>query len=348
MKRKGKLVFAAILAAAALLGTTLFGCSKSGDYTEEIREYQEKLESLSAENEALQAQLNEALGLSAPEETETEEEAPTESEVLPEEGIVSENEAPPQNEGDDLCKILVLGDSIWGNYRDETGVAAKVETYLGWSGCPAQVYNAAIGGSRATVDLDDDPNSFGPASDNSLAKMVSILEGNTDVAMLEGKPAYEPMQEVLQCKDEIDAVILAYGMNDFLNQAPINNSDSPWTGFGTALIQGVYGIQRVFPHARILIITPTYASYFSIPVANMGEKALYNYASVACDVAKGEHLLCMDAYNNLGIDMYNSDEYLEDGVHLNEKGRDLYARGVAGVLLYGQAGEVSGNAINFE
>ena len=52
----------------------------------------------------------------------------------------------------------------------------------------------------------------------------------------------------------------------------------------------------------------------------MGEKALYNYASIACDVAVGQGTLCVDAYDNLGVDAYNADEYLEDGIHLNEKG----------------------------
>ena len=46
----------------------------------------------------------------------------------------------------------------------------------------------------------------------------------------------------------------------------------------------------------------------------MGEKALYNYASIACDVAVGQGTLCVDAYDNLGVDAYNADEYLEDGI----------------------------------
>ena len=133
--------------------------------------------------------------------------------------------------------------------------------------------------------------------------------------------------------------------NDFLAQAPINNSDRPWTGFGTALSEGVKGVRSVFPQAQILITSPNYASYFPIPVKNMGEKALYNYASIACDVAVGQGTLCVDTYDNLGVDAYNADEYLEDGIHLNEKGRSLYAKTIASCLLYGTAGQISGNNI---
>ena len=163
--------------------------------------------------------------------------------------------------------------------------------------------------------------------------------------MLQGKAAYDDIKAVMDVKDQIDVVILSYGMNDFLAQAPINNSDRPWTGFGTALNSGVLEIKGIFPQAQILIISPNFASYFPIPVKNMGEKALYNYASIACDVAVGQGTLCVDAYDNLGVDAYNADEYLEDGIHLNEKGRSLYAKTIASCLLYGTAGQISGNNI---
>ena len=76
----------------------------------------------------------------------------------------------------------------------------------------------------------------------------------------------------MNVKDQIDVVILSYGMNDFLAQAPINNSDRPWTGFGTALSEGVKGVRSVFPQAQILITSPNYASYFPIPVKNMEKR----------------------------------------------------------------------------
>lgn len=363
MKRMPKFLCSLGLTAAALLGTVCSGCAQTGDYTEEIREYQAKLESLAAENEGLRAQLEELTAGQEPLE-----ESLQETQIISEESTAEEEsgagldgqDAQPEETADDSSQageedasahsyqILVLGDSIWGNYRDNTGVTVKVDQYLGQLGYSAKIYNAAIGGTRATIDPEDSPYTFGPASENSLLKMISILDGKTDVGLLEGKPAYEDMQRALENKEEINVVIVAYGMNDFLSQVPINSSDMPWTGFGTALSLGVDSIKRIFPQAKVLIVAPSYASYFSVPVSNMGEKALYNYASVACDVARGEQTLCVDAYNNLGIDMYNSDQYLEDGVHLNEAGRDLYARAVVGALLYAQPGQISGNAMEID
>ena len=347
MKRLSKLSCSLLLTASMLVGTMLSGCGQTTDYTAEIKEYQNKLESLAAENEELKAQLGITETQSA-EETGNTETAESAQEMASETQTTAETAAQQaentNNSGEEM-KILVLGDSIWGNYRDDTGVSACLARYLGKRGKNATVYNGAIGGTRATISPDDNEYQFGPASDCSLAKMISILRGDTDVEMLQGKAAYDDIKAVMDVKDQIDVVIISYGMNDFLAQVPINNSDRPWTGFGTALSEGVKGVRSVFPQAQILITSPNYASYFPIPVQNMGEKALYNYASIACDVAVGQGTLCVDAYDNLGVDAYNSDEYLEDGIHLNEKGRSLYAKTIASCLLYGTPGQISGNDI---
>lgn len=373
MKKISKRTCSLLLTVLVGIGSLLSGCAQTADYTEEIKAYQEKLEILMAENEELKAQLGVLENptetasdetQTAPTETRTSEtesqtESQTETEALPtqtasetaeETGAEqpAETDAETEDPEERISRILVLGDSIWGNYRDETGVAAKVTAYMAREGYQAEVYNAAIGGTRATIDAEDNEWEFGPASENSLVKMLSILDEKTDVELLQGKPAYEDMKAALAVKDKLDVIILAYGMNDFLSQAPINNSDRPWTGFGTALVSGVKAARRICPGAEVMVVAPTYASYFSIPVQNMGEKALYNYASVACDVGRGQETYCVDAYNKLGIDTYNADEYLEDGVHLNEKGRDLYARGIVANLFYGKPGQISGNAIEFD
>ncbi len=352
MRREMKWICSMFLTAAVLAGTVLSGCAESTDYVEEVKQYQARLEELEAENQELREQLGLLQAPSeTPAETETASVPQTQSaETVPETTQLQTQASEPEtvqeaSAEDGLVRVLVLGDSIWGNYRDETGIAARVEYYMQRAGYAAKVYNAAIGGTRATLDPQDSEWEYGPASENNLGKMTSILLERTDVGLLQGKPAYEAMQEAITLKQDIDLVILAYGMNDFLSQAPINDSDRPWIGFGTAMVKGIQQAREACPNAEVMVITPSYASYFSIPVQNMGSQALYNYASVACDAAKGEMALCVDAYNNIGIDAYNADEYLADGVHLNEKGRDLYARSVVSCYLYGNKGEVSGNRI---
>lgn len=363
MRKRSKFLCALALTAALLAATVAAGCAQSTDYTEEIRGYQERLETLMQENEALQERLALLEGSAASPgiEEETQETAETQSDsgTAFSEETVEETEpapetVPAETEGnadageEKTVRILVLGDSIWGNYRDDTGVAVKVQGYMGRLGYDAVIYNAAIGGTKATLDPEDSPWEFGPGSNNDLPKMISILDEKTDVGYLQGKAAYEEMAAAIEGKDKLDVVILAYGMNDFLEQAAINNSDEPWKGYGTALVHAVGEIRRICPKAQIMIVAPTYASYFPISVSNMGEKALSNYASIAMDVAKGEGTLCVDGYSGLGIDPYTADAYIEDGVHLNEKGRDVYARAVASCLVFGQEGQVSGNTYDFD
>ena len=237
MKRLSKVSCGLLLTASLLIGAMLSGCGQTTDYTAEIREYQNKLESLAAENEELKAQLG-ITETQSTEENQTAAETENQSQEMVSENQTTETDVQQaentDNSGDEM-KILVLGDSIWGNYRDDTGVSARLAACLAQEGKNATVYNGAIGGTRATISPDDNEYQFGPASDCSLGKMVSILRGDTDVEMLQGKAAYDDIKAVMDVKDQIDVVILSYGMNDFLAQAPINNSDRPWTGFGTVL-----------------------------------------------------------------------------------------------------------------
>lgn len=364
MRRRSKFLFSLVLTAAVLAGTVAAGCSQGTDYTAEIRDYQDRLEAMAQENEALQERVEELerlLGGSVA--SVTEETAETESAdgsaafssetvetTAPESAAETESEETEEKrDEDDVTRILVFGDSIWGNYRDDTGIAARVEQYMKGFGRDTVVYNAAIGGTRATLDYDDSPWTYGPGNDASLPMMLSILDGKTDLALLEGKAAHDVMAEVMEIKDQIDYVILAYGMNDFLAQVPLNDSDYPKSGYGTALVFAAQELKRILPQAQGMVISPTFASYFPIPVQNQGDRALFNYAKVVRMVGTDQdlHLLCMDAYNELGIDPYNAEDYIEDGIHLNARGRELYAQHVVSCLMFGTPGQVSENSYNF-
>ena len=197
MKRLSKVSCGLLLTASLLIGVMLSGCGQTTDYTAEIREYQNKLESLAAENEELKAQLG-ITETQSTEETQTAAETENQSQEMVSENQTTETDVQQaentDNSGDEM-KILVLGDSIWGNYRDDTGVSARLAACLAQEGKNATVYNGAIGGTRATISPDDNEYQFGPASDCSLGKMVSILRGDTDVEMLQGKPAYDDIRQ---------------------------------------------------------------------------------------------------------------------------------------------------------
>lgn len=116
MKRLSKVSCGLLLTASLLIGAMLSGCGQTTDYTAEIREYQNKLESLAAENEELKAQLGITETQSA-EETQTAAETENQSQEMASENQTTETDVQQaentDNSGDEM-KILVLGDSIWG------------------------------------------------------------------------------------------------------------------------------------------------------------------------------------------------------------------------------------------
>ena len=66
---------------------------------------------------------------------------------------------------------------------------------------------------------------------------------------------------------------------------------------------------------------------------NNGYGTLYDYAGTCEYIAGEQQVLFFDAYLDIGIDGYTAEEYLEDGVHLTDKGRQIYADALAKMIL---------------
>ena len=65
---------------------------------------------------------------------------------------------------------------------------------------------------------------------------------------------------------------------------------------------------------------------------NNGYGTLRDYKG-KCEYLSGElGTMFYNAYDHLGIDGYTADEYLEDGIHLTEEGRQLYADALARLI----------------
>ena len=68
-------------------------------------------------------------------------------------------------------------------------------------------------------------------------------------------------------------------------------------------------------------------------VTNTGNGTLFDYKGICNYVANEAQVEFFNAYQDLGIDGYTAEEYLEDGVHLTEAGRRLYADALAKRIL---------------
>lgn len=233
-------------------------------------------------------------------------------------------------------QIVFMGDSILDNNRDETGVP-----YLVGQECNAKVYNMAIGGSTAAL-LPDEQYNFANWSSAGLLGVVNAILGNINPDIFDGRPA----GEVLKTCDfyKTDYFVIEYGVNDFtsrqipqsryLENGDILGVDASHTYAG-ALDLAVGMLHDTFPDAKILIISPHYCQIFEGGTfmgdaysMNYGYGTLVEFFRIAGYVAeqrREDNVLFFNAMEESGIDAYTADEYLEDGVHLTEKGRRDYA-----------------------
>ena len=131
-------------------------------------------------------------------------------------------------------------------------------------------------------------------------------------------------------------------MNDLLRATPMSNSDNGYDirTYVGALRYAVSNLNEYAHDATIILCAPNYAMFYNGDkfigdgnTLNTGYGTLFDYKGSCEYVAKEQGAQFFDAYLDLGIDGYTADEYLEDGVHLTEAGRRLYADALSEMIL---------------
>lgn len=381
---KQKKALAVLLMITLLIVSVLGGCSPeksdtaSAEYEEQIRQLQEEIGRLNEQLAQYTASEGTAESAVPSSESGTEtadaSQAASETDAGPEtasapetdagseDASVSENAAvsgntsgesgsPEGSQEEDRTQIVVFGDSIWDSTRDETGIAYLVSEYM-----DADVYNCAIGGTRATLKPGEATDNYDTWDSTSLSGMVNVALGKVDPeTFLEGYIAGGVIRDIDFSKT--DYFIIAYGLNDYFAGAPLNADNyNSWDahGYGGALRFAIDRLRGAFPDAQILLISPNYCQfwkdgymYTDSNMKDFGGGTLTDYANVCRNVAETQNTLFIDGYSTLGINTYTAEEYLEDGIHLTEDGRELYAKAVSSCLKYGKPGEVSGNSVYY-
>lgn len=241
----------------------------------------------------------------------------------------------PERHAVNKLQIVFLGDSILDGYRNETGIVSLTGMY-----CDADVYNLAMGGTTAALSTDESAE-YGKWTSRCLQGVVHAICGDVDPGIMEGHKA----KEVFDSCDfsETDYFVLEYGMNDFLSSIPLNDETDvydPYTYVG-ALRNAIQSLREDYPDAQIVLCSPNYAHFWGsdgtyLGDGNMSSNGVANlveYHRVCGNVADDMKTLFMNAYEGIGLDAYTADEYLEDGVHLSEKGREAYARKLSQIIL---------------
>lgn len=265
------------------------------------------------------------------EETIVDPEELQEPEIEPQEVTETIPEQPAVNR----MQIVFLGDSILDGYRNDTGIA-----YLTGMYCDADVYNLAMGGTTAALTTYEKAV-YEEWSSRCLQGVVHAICGNVDPEILNG---YQAGEVFATCDfSNTDYFVIEYGMNDFLSGIPLNDSDDffdEYTYVG-ALRIAIQRLRESFPDATIVLCSPNYAQFWGKDGSYLGDGNMVNngggklveYYRVCGNVSADMHTLFLNAYEGIGLDAYSADEYLEDGIHLSEKGRRKYAEKLSEIIL---------------
>ena len=178
-----------LLMALLLLVSSIFtACSQDGGSaewgTDSVDDLKEQIEALQEENASLKAQLEQYTGTAQQPATEQPAETQPASESQQEtaaESQQTEETQATEEPAEERLNIVVFGDSIWDMDRTETGIAAQVASFMN-----ADVYNCAIGGTRATLKEGESPDKFDTWDSTSLMGMVNVIAGKVDPEFMEG------------------------------------------------------------------------------------------------------------------------------------------------------------------
>lgn len=216
----------------------------------------------------------------------------------------------------DWC-LVFFGDSIIGNYPGSDSIPGVVK---GLSG--AQAYNCGLGGVSASVE---------PDVEMSFPRMAELFVAQDKKKLAVEGQYYEGVLKYMEENHTGKRLcfVLNFGLNDYFGGHPVANPEDVWdvSTYEGAMRSGIRSLQQAYPDAEILVMAPTWTSYFSQGNDRMSEEGgiLTEYVDMAVRVSEEMGVYCMNNYVDLEIDESNYTDYLADGCHLNETGRFLLA-----------------------
>lgn len=235
-------------------------------------------------------------------------------------------------------KIVNFGDSIFGNFRDETNVSNVLALSTG-----ATVYNLGFGGCRMSGHYDH----WDAFSMYNLATAIA----NNDFSMQDAeiqdssyvdRPEYfAETVELLKNIDfsDVDVVTIAYGVNDYTSGQPVNStSTNVRDSYKKSLEYSIETLQSAYPNLKIVLITPCWMYFKTESGTPSGDEKQINNQTIkdfvdAVHEAGNKYCLpVVKSYYELGINEFTKDYYLIDGIHLNEKGRKSLGKLIANTI----------------
>ena len=181
---------------------------------------------------------------------------------------------------------------------------------------------------------------------------AAITSGNwalTDSAIAEidayyGNTTYSTIYNRLKSIDfnTVDFITFMYGTNDANNsvfEIGETDSDDTYTVNG-ALNYILQTLITTYPHIKVYALSPIFRQKLSGWGDGDSDDSklpdgvyLYDIAQAIVDKAKEYHVPVKDMYNESGINRYNADHFLKDGVHPGDEGVKLMNEVICKYLL---------------
>ena len=228
---------------------------------------------------------------------------------------------------DGVTTILCLGNEPFSADTSASGLAGQIAA-LG----DVEVINAAFPDSQVTCenetytvdtldDMDDIFNLFYVAYAISIDDYSSLAT----VASAHSDETYADAVEALQNTDfsAVDIIAIQYDGIDYINGMAMYNEDVPTelTTYVGSLTNSFALLRAAYPHIRIVFMSPWYAEYdgASSRTTDLGNGTIVDYFQWAYDTCGSDGISFLDNYYG-SINENNFEEYLSDGVNLNEDG----------------------------
>lgn len=200
-----------------------------------------------------------------------------------------------------------------------------------------------------TVHLFGDGILFGLGSDDISNKSIPALLsnkygmriinnslGDATVASYDDETLAERSvvtQVKLSVMDDADYAIILVGTHDWDSAkstlgAVENVSEYSYMGGLNTAIQTIYAKN---PNIKVLLVTPFFRSRIKVGDGKNSDDNAYNdlmleqFADAMVDVADLNHIPCLNLYKTSGINKFNSDSYLSDGLYPNDAGHKMIA-----------------------
>lgn len=259
--------------------------------------------------------------------------------VEPEQIDAAEEQSEPQTEpyDDSRLQIVFMGDSIFAsNNGDGTSIPERTAAL-----CDANFYNLAIAGRTAAV-LKDEQFSWEEWESTGLLGIVYAITGNISTDIFEGYNVKAILDDPNVDFSNTDYFVIEYGTNDFLSAVPLDSEsrDDHARTYVGALRDAVSALRSFAPDATVVLCSPMYSQFFNNGWmigdgngTNNGYGTLFDYKGKCEYVANEQQTLFFNAYQDLNITGYTAEEYLEDGIHLTDSGRQLYSDTLSRIIL---------------